>query len=428
MDNFKKDIIKTYESEFSANNPESAWLKFEKENLSEDKKRVVYWKPSLAAFILLGLIASVFYFTSTKNKAESQFETSIFSSPDKAINTDEQEVFEAEKLKSLSKEIVEEKELKRFQPSIGVKKHLESKSLSSTSNFTTFEDNSSVNITQEFRTPRKIFQSPINLSKNKIELNNTLDNVLDKRQNLRETKNGIDINRNIEKLTLLETTSLAKVSTLVSDKNFNDLPDLKDVVVKNKSNLKFFLGASLGMNDLNHRFISKGYGANFGLISGLYLNDRFSLRTQLAYGQRKFSTLYNSQALRISSIQLRTLEVNTEKIVKDYEHLNLTFALSYSLIKKEKYFLDLSAGLQNKWDLNQENRYNLSDGENKFTESIQTKSDFNYPLFYEYSIGLGTNIYGSKLILRPYVSTQLRKSGSTQPSEIGISAEFIHQF
>ncbi len=431
MDNFKKHIKETYQSEFSTTNPEAAWLKFEKENLSEDTNPIFFWKFIIAGFLLVGLLSYLFYFTDLSFESKKRSNKQTASSDEIFIVKEEQETLISNKSEDLNADFSLNGGGAISRQFMESKEYLKNKS-SITSGHSFSDGNTSIQ-----KTAKEINRSKLNFQ-NQIYFDNSKLNPRNDSQNHDAKVNSTNGSNKKEKISqissnnkvaLLEITPLQKFSHLPPNVESKAFPDIKKTNIKSNSGLSIFLGASIGLNDLQHRFISKARGTNFGLISGLYINKRISLKAQINYGRRKFYTFYNSQDLRISSIQLRSIATKTENIVKEYEHLNMALSINYTIIKRGKFFLELGCGFQNKWDLSQKNLYNLKDDEKIFSERTQTTSDYQYPLFYEYSVGLGTKLYnGTSLTIRPYVSTQLLQRENIQPREVGINAEFIYQF
>jgi len=423
MDNFKKHIKEKYEFEFNSGDPELAWTKFEKENLTEDRKPFLIWQNLTAGLLVIGLLFAFFYFSTSNENNNIHVDENSVPLQNKEINNDVRNTFDSKEINRIDKVKNETKVSTDVNNS---NDRFEIKSEKS------FEEPYQIGSSQMDKTIKKIASKSIeskipslenNINQQKINIARSNDKPTINENNISSNDVAINSILDFKKLDFLPTLKLSEQIS-ITDKR---VPSIKKNYRKKK--LKLFLGLSASANNLQHRFIKNGQGFNIGLLGGVFLNDRISIRTDINFGQRKFNTVYNSKDLRISSLQLRTITVSTENIEKEYKQLDLSLSIFYTLIRTDRYFLDIACGLVNKWALNQVNKYNMNDGENMYTESISGIKDFRYPLFYEYSIGLGTRfINGSKLIIRPYYSNQLRKVESMQPSEMGIQAEYIYQF
>ena len=423
MDNFKKHIKEKYEFEFNSGDPELAWTKFEKKHLPEDRKSFMIWPYLTAGILVIGLLFSFFYFSTSNENNSIQVDEKTVHLQNKEINNDLRNTSHSKQMNGIDKVNNETKvsvDINNSNESVEIKSK---KSIQQPYQIRSSQVKKTVKKIASKNIESKIpsLENKINQQKNNVARSNDKPTIKENRIN----SNDVDINSipDFKKLDFLATLHLTELI------NFSDKKLLSVKKNYGKKKLKLFLGLSASANNLQHRFINNGQGYNIGLIGGAYLNDRISIRTDINFGQRKFNTFYNSKDLRISSVQLRSMTVSTENIEKEYKQLDLSLSIFYTLIRTDRYFLDIACGLVNKWDLNQVNNYNMNDGEIMYTESINTSKDFRYPLFYEYSIGLGTRfLNGSKLILRPYYSSQIRKIESMQPNEMGIQAEYIYQF
>ncbi len=405
MDKFRSNIKAKYESQIHSDNVDEAWESFEMHYLSDRRRRPkVFWL--LQLLIICGVVSYTLF------------------------NSNHQQTTTPVDLPPVVENVEEEIESHRLAlPSI-LHSDSSKQMISVESERIIDFDQKSGDIYSEVGQLNNVRNSKIALNKSTIaSFHNNQQHPTSSLTVLLGNKRRPNNQLKTRQLQLLQSiprrASYIESVSINIDSQLLMIPHNDD----KQSISRLSIGIIAGANSLYHRYIYKSIGANIGVIGNIDLIGGFSFRSQFSLSSYNVLTAINSHDLRISGIELRESSMVTEQVQKDLLQINSSISIVYSIIDREKWHINIGAGIQQKVDLKHKNTYTVSTGIDQFVEVEDGDSNYKYPIFNFYSAGIGIKIDNRlRLNINSYLSKKMRSGGLNHPHEVGTNVEVLYHF